>query len=86
MSDYTPTTEEVRTAYIHGVGGSTWYQGKAKSLLQQFDRWLFEMQEDAWDRGYQAGIVDSPHISPRIILTAKEVEQLNKALDREEDA
>lgn len=82
----TPTTEEVRTAYIHGVGCSTWYQGKAKALLEQFDRWLFHMQEDAWDRGYQAGIVDSPYSSPRIILTAKEVEQLNKALDREEDA
>lgn len=55
---YTPTTEEVRTAFIHGVGGSTWYRGKAEALLKQFDRWLFEMQEDAWDRGYQAGVVD----------------------------
>lgn len=44
MSDYTPTTEEVRDH-------NNW-------LADEFDRWLFEMQEDAWDRGYQAGVVD----------------------------
>lgn len=75
MSDYTPDTGQVRTAYIHGVGGSTWYQGKAEMLLKQFDRWLFEMQEDAWDRGYQAGIVDASCAFPRVVLSAKEIEQ-----------
>ena len=48
MSDYIPTTEEVRS----------YFKGSSSSRGEQFDRWLFEMQEDAWDRGYQAGVVD----------------------------
>lgn len=51
MTDYTPTTEEVRADYCLLADVS-----RPRQL--QFDRWLFEMQEDAWDRGYQAGVVD----------------------------
>lgn len=58
MSDYIPDTGKVRTAYIHGVGGTTWYEGKADALLKQFDRWLFEVTEDAFDAGYKAGLSD----------------------------
>ena len=48
MADYTPTTEDIRNDFAR--------DGKEYAL--KFDRWLFEMQEDAWDRGYQAGVVD----------------------------
>ena len=51
VNDYTPTTEEVRADYCLLADVS-----RPRQL--QFDRWLFEMQEDAWDRGYQAGVVD----------------------------
>jgi len=50
---YTPTTEMVKSLYEIG---------KIKAYdsydLAEFDRWLFEMQEDAWDRGYEAGLTD----------------------------
>ena len=49
---YTPTTEEVRELFTNGISRHLTYAGA------EFDRWLFEMQEDAWDRGYQAGVVD----------------------------
>ena len=50
--DYTPTTEEVRNIF-------SWnHDGAEVDAKIGFDRWLFEMQEDAWDRGYQAGVVD----------------------------
>ena len=54
-SPYTPDTGKVRTAYIHGVGGTTWYKGKADALLKQFDRWLAEVKAQAWEEGSQAG-------------------------------
>lgn len=44
---YRPTTEDIRTA---------WY-GMTRNVVS-FDRWLFELQEDAWDSGYQAGLID----------------------------
>lgn len=44
---YTPDTGKVRTAYVHGIGGTTWYQGKAEMLLKQFDRWLAEVKAQA---------------------------------------
>ncbi len=44
---YRPTTEDIRTA---------WY-GMTRNVVS-FDRWLFELQEDAWDRGYEAGLTD----------------------------
>ena len=48
MSEWQPTTEDIRNDFAR--------DGKEYAL--KFDRWLFEMQEDAWDRGYQAGVVD----------------------------
>lgn len=40
MSDYTPTTEEVRTA---------WYQLTIN--VDSFDRWLAQVKAEAWDEG-----------------------------------
>ena len=58
-SPYTPDTGKVRTAYIHGVGGTTWYKGKADALLKQFDRWLAEVKAQAWEEGYAHGNADA---------------------------
>lgn len=55
---YTPSTRRVRAAYISQVCGLTRYEGKAEAIREQFNRWLFEIEENAWDRGYQAGVVD----------------------------
>ena len=61
MSDYTPTTEEVRCMYMLCAS----YPAKAlpdrnlipsKIALKQFDRWLAahdrEIAEKAWDEGF----------------------------------
>ena len=52
MSDYTPTTEDIRAGweYATAVIGD---EGTA-----QFDRWLAEVKAQAWDRGYEAGLTD----------------------------
>lgn len=64
MSDYTPTTDRVRADYIHGVGGTTWYEGKADAIGSVFDCWLAEVKaqerkaererikQRLWDDGY----------------------------------
>lgn len=38
--EYEPSTSRVRNAYIHGIGGMTWYEGKAEELGAGFDHWL----------------------------------------------
>lgn len=45
MSEHTPTTEEVRTA---------WYQLTIN--VDSFDRWLAEVKAEAWDEGWDAGL------------------------------
>lgn len=47
MSDYTPTTEEVRKAWADWVT-SDWL------ATEQFDRWLAEVRADIWDEGFSA--------------------------------
>lgn len=54
MSDYTPTTEEVRKAYLSLRGGITWYEGKAEAIDAQFDRWLAGVKADAYDKAIKA--------------------------------
>lgn len=47
MSDYVPTTEDVREGYVEGTGFG-------EEVYAQFDRWLAEVEraaaEKAWDR------------------------------------
>jgi hypothetical protein len=45
VSDYTPTTEEVRTGY----STATYDDDKAG---EEFDRWLAEVKAQAWEEGY----------------------------------
>jgi hypothetical protein len=58
MSDYTPTTEEVRNGYSIADGGlnDTWLREDAEN---RFDRWLAEelrkAKNDAWFEGFSAG-------------------------------
>lgn len=43
MSDYIPTTEEVR---------NWWTNGDVGLLGQEFDRWLDEVKAQAWEEGW----------------------------------
>ena len=48
MSDYTPTTEEVRLDYAPAKT----FPADAEA---QFDRWLAEVKAQAWQEGYGEG-------------------------------
>ena len=54
MSDYTPTTEMVKSLYEIG---------KIKAYdsydLAEFDRWLAEVKAQAWEEGYNAKWVET---------------------------
>ena len=49
MTDYTPTTEEIRLRYSDS---RHW----GEELDAQFDRWLAEVKAQAWEKGYDAGL------------------------------
>ena len=48
MTDYTPTTEEVRWQF------ST--DSPSEFMPEQFDRWLAKVKEQAWDEGFREGL------------------------------
>lgn len=50
MSDYTPTTEEVRgyIARVQGTGGSLAH-AQAEAIGLWFDRWLAQVKAEVWD-------------------------------------
>ncbi len=60
MTEYTPTTEEVRHAHVgkqavcvnHGdwITEEQWAEFGA-----EFDRWLASVKADAWEEGFDAG-------------------------------
>jgi len=54
VSNYTPTTEEVKDALPSG------------RIYAQFDRWLAEVKAQAWEEGYRdccagRGIIANPY-------------------------
>ena len=51
MSDYTPTTEEVRADYC-----GTWAFRNSRA---EFDRWFAGVQAEAWKEGYVAGFLQA---------------------------
>ena len=51
MSDYTPTTEEVRAVYNSDEFGNP---AGLNDSCPEFDRWLAEVKADAWEEGQLA--------------------------------
>jgi len=50
VSDYIPTTEEVRMYYKHPEGSKiAWFVTPV-----EFDRWLAEVKAQAWEEGLEA--------------------------------
>ena len=62
MSEYTPTTDEVRAVWRewNGYGGLIDRTGPEPTtragMVAEFDRWLAGVKADAWDEGEQAGM------------------------------
>ena len=55
MSDYTPTTEEVRGAYegqLIKVGDNAYQLLDEAHAKAEFDRWLTEVKAEAWEEGW----------------------------------
>ena len=45
MTDYTPTTEEVRKGYA----GALYLSDVPRDRSEEFDRWLTEVKREVWD-------------------------------------
>lgn len=62
MTDYMPTTDDVRDAYqgrLVKTGPSSYELVDEKQADAEFDRWLAELKADAWEEGYAQGSEDS---------------------------
>lgn len=53
MSDYRPTTQEVRTSYGAAV---TFPTMSLPERRRAFDRWLEQVKAEAWDEGFADGV------------------------------
>ncbi len=49
---YTPTTEEVRRRYMFGCWQE--YEDTSGDYKAEFDRWLAEVNAQAWQDGYES--------------------------------
>lgn len=56
MSDYRPTTQEVRTSYGAAV---TFPTMSLPERRRAFDRWLEQVKAEAWEEGKRAGLRQS---------------------------
>jgi len=54
MSDYTPTTDDVREDFA--FPWSPDQIGDKQARLEAFDRWLANLKADVWDEGEEAGM------------------------------
>ena len=57
MTDYTPTTEEVRAAYegqLIKIGENRFEFIDEAQANSEFDRWLAEVKAQAWHEGLEA--------------------------------
>ena len=53
MSEYTPTTEEIRYRLILGADPFD-LNADEREDLEEFDRWLNSVKAEAWDAGHEA--------------------------------
>ena len=65
MSDYTPTTEEVRDAFairkwdnFQRNYPNSHDKTERDAERERFDRWLAQVKAEAWDEAYRQGIED----------------------------
>ena len=59
MSEYTPTTEEIRYRLILGVDPFD-PNADEREDLEEFGRWLNSVKAEAWDEGADFQFVNSP--------------------------
>ena len=62
MSDYTPTTEEVRQGYV-SLSKLNLKDPYHAIVSEWFDRWLAEVKAQAWEEGRQSQYQEYPRIA-----------------------
>ena len=58
MTDYTPTTERVRSEYARDTNASK----KHEVPRAEFDRWLEQVKAEAWEEGHSSSDTSWDHI------------------------
>lgn len=56
MTEFTPTTAQVRDAYVRAMRNA--FIASAGEHREEFDRWLAEDRAIAWEIGYHRGTRD----------------------------
>ena len=62
MSEYTPTTEEIRYRLILGADPFD-LNADEREDLEEFERWLNSVKAEAWDEGAYFQFANSPFLS-----------------------
>lgn len=57
MSEYTPTTEEVRASYLSALTHN--HPMNVGEVIAEFDRWLEQVKAEAWEEGKRSGLRQS---------------------------
>ena len=57
MSDYTPTTQEIREVWALARGAGSGYGEMLPSNRMEFNRWLAEVKAEAWQEGFDRGVL-----------------------------
>lgn len=60
MSEYTPTTEEIRYRLILGADPFDLNTDEQEDL-EEFDRWLNSVKAEAWDEGFCSMRGENPY-------------------------
>lgn len=58
MSEYTPTTENIRQTFAYvraGLDHDDGYPFVMEFHVEAFDRWLAQVKAQVWDEGFQGG-------------------------------
>lgn len=66
MSEYTPTTEEVREDFAFPWDPEQ--VGDRPARVAAFDRWLAQVEAAAWDEGYEAGEQDVESTAEEVLI------------------
>ena len=67
MSEYTPTTQQVRREYVSGRAEAESAMSYDPQYEPEFDRWLDNVRAEAWEEGWRTGYADGAHYDdPRI--------------------
>ena len=61
MSEYTPTTENIRQTFAYvraGLDHDDGYPFVMEFHVEAFDRWLAQVKAEAWGEGRRSGVQD----------------------------